>query len=137
MTILVLCTGNSCRSQMVEGFLRKYLNPTDTVYSAGIAPESVNPFAVAVMKEVGIDISAYKSNHVDEYLEQQIDIVLTVCDHARESCPVFPKKTKRIHHGFSDPAKARGDKEEVLDVYRKSRDEIRAYCKQLTLEINS
>lgn len=124
--ILVLCTGNSCRSQMAEGFL-KSLDKTLKVYSAGTNPaERVNPFAVKVMGEVGIDISSGKTENVNEYLNQSFDYVITVCDNAKETCPIFSGDVKhQIHIGFYDPADAVGTEDEVLPVYRRVRDEIK------------
>lgn len=126
MRILILCTGNSCRSQMAEGFLRSF-DPRLEVYSAGTRPASEpNPFAVAVMKEAGIDISGNKPKSVDLFLHENFDYVITVCDGAKEICPVFSGNVKqRFHIGFDDPADAVGTQEEIMNVYRESRDEIR------------
>jgi len=126
MRILVLCTGNSCRSQMAEGFLRSF-NGSYEVFSAGTEPAGkVNPFAVKVMQEIGIDISGQTSDHVNKYLDQEFDFVITVCDDANEKCPVFSGKVKkRLHVAFYDPALATGTDEEVLPVYRTVRDQIR------------
>lgn len=125
MKILVLCTGNSCRSQMAEGFL-KSLDSSLDVYSAGTKPEKeVNPIAIKVMKEVDIDISMNKPKNVSIYLQDDFDYVITVCDDANETCPIFTGKAhKRMHIGFEDPAKAKGKEEEVLIAYRRIRDEI-------------
>jgi arsenate reductase len=131
MNVLVLCTGNSCRSQLAEGYLRHFHGDVATVYSAGIETHGVNPRAIAVMLEDGIDISMHTSNHVDEYAHIAFDLVLTVCDHASEQCPVFPGAVKRVHHNFPDPAKATGTEGEVLNSFRSVRDEIKAYCKSL------
>ena len=131
MNILVLCTGNSCRSQLAEGYLRHFHGDVATVYSAGIETHGVNPRAIAVMAEDGIDISMHTSNHVDEYLHIPFDLVLTVCDHASEQCPIFPGAVKRIHHNFPDPAKARGTEEEVMNAFRSVRVEIKSFCKTL------
>jgi arsenate reductase len=124
--ILILCTGNSCRSQMAEGFLKSFDNNLE-VFSAGTKPaERVNPFAVKAMKEIGIDISNGIAEDVDKYLSQSFDYVITVCDNAKESCPVFMGKVKhRIHIGFDDPADAFGTEEEIMPVYRRVRDEIK------------
>ena len=124
--ILILCTGNSCRSQMAEGFL-KSLDENLEVYSAGTKPaEKVNPFAVKVMKEIGIDISDGKAENVNKYLSQSFDYVITVCDNAKETCPVFMGDVNhRLHIGFDDPADAAGTEEEVMRVYRRVRDEIK------------
>lgn len=131
MNILVLCTGNSCRSQLAEGYLRHFHGDVATVYSAGIETHGVNPRAIAVMAEDGIDISMHTSNHVDEYAHIEFDLVLTVCDHASEQCPVFPGAVKRVHHNFPDPAKATGTEEEIMFAFRTVRDEIKAFCKSL------
>ncbi len=127
-TILVLCTGNSCRSQIAEGYLRYFAGDKATVYSAGIETHGVNPRAIAVMREDGIDLSGHSSNHIDEYRHISMDLILTVCDHARESCPFLPGK-KIIHHSFSDPAKATGTDEQIMDAFRAVREEIKAYCR--------
>lgn len=126
MRILILCTGNSCRSQMAEGFL-KSLDGKLEVFSAGTNPTSeINPYAVRVMQEIGIDISRHYPKNVNEFLHRSFDYVITVCDNARESCPVFIGNVLHtLHIGFEDPAEARGSIEEVLQVYRKVRDEIR------------
>jgi len=123
--ILIICTGNSCRSQMAEGLLKK-ADPTLEVFSAGSKPEKeVNPFAIRVMHEKGIDISQGRPDHIDQYSHQDFDFVITVCDHAREACPVFTGKVKNQYHfGFEDPAAATGTDEEKLDKYREIRDLI-------------
>ena len=124
--ILILCTGNSCRSQMAEGFLKSFDENLE-VYSAGTKPaERVNPFAVKAMNEIGIDISNGIAEDVDKYLSQSFDYVITVCDNAKESCPVFMGDVKhRLHIGFDDPADAVGTEDEVMPVYRRVRDEIK------------
>jgi len=124
--ILILCTGNSCRSQMAEGFLKSFDSELE-VYSAGTKPaEKVNPFAVKAMKEVGIDISNGVAEDVNKYLSRSFDYVITVCDNAKETCPVFMGNVKhRLHIGFDDPAEAVGTEEEVMPVYRRVRDEIK------------
>jgi arsenate reductase (thioredoxin) len=123
--ILIICTGNTCRSQMAEGFLRSF-DQSLHVYSAGTrAEKSVNPYAVEVMAERGIDISAQKPKQVDIFLKEEFDYVITVCDGAKEICPVFTGKVAhRLHLGFEDPADAKGTREEILPVYRKVRDQI-------------
>jgi arsenate reductase len=123
--ILIICTGNSCRSQMAEGYL-KSLDGNLDVYSAGTEPEAeVNPVAVRVMKEAGIDISSHRTKSVDEFLNETFDYVITVCDDARETCPVFSGKVQhRLHMGFEDPARVQGTDEYVLSFYRRIRDEI-------------
>lgn len=129
--ILVLCTGNSCRSQLAEGYLRHFYGETATIYSAGVETHGVNPRAIQTMLEDSIDISAHTSNHVDEYLHIPFDLILTVCDHASERCPIFPSSAKRIHHNFSDPAKASGTEEEIMEAFRKVREEIKSFCREL------
>ncbi len=129
MNILVLCTGNSCRSQMAEGWLKHFANGKANIYSAGIETHGVNPRAIYFMKESGIDISSHTSNHVNEYLQIPFDIIFTVCDHAKENCPYIPSNGKRFHHNFSDPSKVKGTEEEIANAFRKTRDEIRDYCK--------
>jgi len=129
--ILVLCTGNSCRSQMAHGYLNTILNGKAQIYSAGIETHGLNPGAVAIMKEDGIDISSHTSNHVDEYDGIPWDYIITVCDHARENCPFIPsKEAKRIHRNFFDPSKVSGSKEEKHAAFLKARNEIRDFCKQ-------
>ena len=127
--ILVLCTGNSCRSQIAHGYLQQYAKDKAKVYSAGIETHGVNPKAVVVMKEDGIDISHHTSNNVDEYRNISFDFVITVCDNAKEQCPVFPSTAKQFHHNFADPAKAAGSGEEVMMQFRQVRDLIKEYCK--------
>lgn len=127
--ILVLCTGNSCRSQMAEGWLRHFANDKARVYSAGIETHGVNPKAILFMKEAGIDISGHTSNHVNEYMSIQFDFILTVCDHAKENCPYIPSDAKRFHFNFFDPSKVKGSEEEIANAFRKTRDEIKDYCK--------
>ncbi len=127
--ILVLCTGNSCRSQIAEGYLRYYAKEKAVVYSAGIETHGVNPKAIAIMKEDGIDISHHTSNNVNEYPKINFDWVITVCDNAKEHCPVFPDAVKKIHHNFPDPAKATGSEKAVMNEFRKVRDMIKEYCR--------
>ncbi|MFA3781575.1 arsenate reductase ArsC [Melioribacteraceae bacterium 4301-Me] len=124
--ILILCTGNSCRSQMAEGFLKSFDQELE-VYSAGTKPaEKINTKAIQVMKEVGIDISNGIPENVEKYINQSFDYVITVCDNAKETCPVFIGKVgKQLHIGFEDPAEAKGTEEEILSVFRKVRDEIK------------
>ena len=126
MRILILCTGNSCRSQMAEGIMRN-LNPTMEVFSAGTRPEKqVNKYAVIVMNEIGIDISQHYPKLVDSFVSEPFDFVITVCDNAKEACPVFIGEVKkRVHIGFEDPADAIGTDDEKLVVYRKIRDQIK------------
>jgi len=133
--ILVLCTGNSCRSQMAHGFIKQFTGADVNVYSAGVETHGINQRAVWAMAEEGIDISAHTSNHIDEYKDVDFTLVLTVCDHARETCPWFPSGAKLIHHSFSDPSKLKGTEEEIKAAFRKTRDEIKSYCKELVKEI--
>ncbi|TGL15689.1 arsenate reductase ArsC [Leptospira meyeri] len=126
--ILILCTGNSCRSQMAEGWMRFYGKDKANVYSAGIETHGVNPKAIATMQDVGIDISNHTSNHINEYKDIPFDFIITVCDHAKENCPYFPSNAKRFHHNFSDPSKLVGTEEEVWAAFAKTREEIRNYC---------
>lgn len=125
--ILVLCTGNSCRSQIAEGYLRYFSNGKAKVYSAGIETHGVNPKAIEIMKEVGIDISNHTSNNIDEYYDIDFDFVITVCDNAKENCPFFPTKAKKFHHNFPDPAKATGSENEILNEFRNVREMIKNY----------
>jgi arsenate reductase len=125
--VLILCTGNSARSQMAEGLLRHDAGDRFEVASAGTCPSEVRPEAIAVMREIGIDISEHRSKSVDEFAGRQFDYVLTVCDDAKESCPLFPGPTNRIHHSFDDPASVRGSEEERLAAFRLVRDAIRHY----------
>jgi len=122
--VLILCTGNSARSQMAEGLLRDIAGDRFEVASAGVAPAQVRREAITVMRELSIDISQHRSKSVDEFANQDFDYVITVCDNANEQCPVFPGNTKRIHWSFIDPAAARGDEESRLRVFREVRDEI-------------
>jgi arsenate reductase (thioredoxin) len=128
--VLVLCTGNSCRSQIAEGYLRHFAGDKAIVYSAGIETHGVNPKAISVMKEDGIDISKHTSNNVDEYAAVDFDFVITVCDNAKESCPYFPTKAQKFHQNFPDPAKAKGTEEEVMQQFRNVRDLIKTYSKE-------
>lgn len=128
--ILVLCTGNSCRSQIAEGYLRYSVQEKAEVYSAGIETHGVNPKAIATMKEDGIDISGHTSNNIDEYRTIDFDFVITVCDNAKENCPYFPTKAKIFHHNFQDPAKATGTEEEINFTFGKVRDDIKSYCEK-------
>lgn len=132
--ILVLCTGNSCRSQVAEGYLRHFANGRAEIYSAGVETHGVNPRAIAIMKEDGIDISSHTSNNVNEYADVPFDFVITVCDNAKERCPYFPSHAKQFHHNFPDPAKAKGSEEEITSEFRKVRDMIKAYCKKFIEE---
>lgn len=129
MRILVLCTGNSCRSQMAEGWFRFYLNSSTGkeghfVSSAGLEPKGVHPKAIAVMNEAGIDISGQTSDHVKQFLNDKFDYIITVCDNAAANCPTFPGPGERLRWPFDDPDKASGSEEEVTDEFRRVRDEI-------------
>jgi len=127
--VLVLCTGNSCRSQLAEAYLRHFAGGRAEVYSAGVETHGVNPRAIATMKEDGIDISSHTSNHVDEYRDIDFDFVITVCDHAREVCPYFPTNAQKFHHNFPDPAKATGDEATIMAEFAAVREEIKGYCR--------
>ncbi len=131
MKILILCTGNSCRSQMAEGFLKSFDSKLE-VYSAGTKPEKeVNPRAIQVMKEKNIDLGSNRPENVDKFLEKSFDYVITVCDSAKETCPVFMGDVKhRLHMGFEDPAGATGTKDEIMDKFREVRDQIEQEFKQ-------
>jgi arsenate reductase len=128
--VLILCTGNSARSQMAEGLLRHDAGDRFDVDSAGTKPGVVRPEAITVMREVGIDISGHRSKHVDEFLGQRFDCVVTVCDHARETCPIFPGAPRQLHHDFDDPAACEGTEAERLATFRQVRDELRLYLRQ-------
>lgn len=132
--ILVLCTGNSCRSQMAEGYLRLFAGSRAEVYSAGIETHGVNPKAIAVMKEDGVDISCNTSNNVEEYKDIAFDFVITVCDNAKEHCPYFPSKAIKLHHNFPDPANKTGSDEKVLNEFRKVREMVKNYCQTFVKE---
>ena len=126
--VLVLCTGNSCRSQLLHGYLAQELGVRAAVYSAGVEVHGLNPRAVRVMAEDGVDISQHTSNHVDEYAQVPFDYVLTVCDHANEVCPVFPSSAKKLHHNFPDPAKATGSEAAIMAQFQAVREQIKAYA---------
>jgi arsenate reductase len=125
-SVLILCTGNSCRSHLAEGILRHVAGDLFDVHSAGSKPAGyVHPMAIAVMKEIGIDISGHTSKHMNEFLDRKIDTVITVCGKADQACPMFPGQVNRYHWGFDDPAHATGTEEEILAVFRRVRDQIR------------
>lgn len=132
--VLILCTGNSARSQMGEGLLRHDAGDRFEVSSAGTHPSRVRPEAIKVMQEIGIDISGQRSKSVDEFALEQFDYVLTVCDQARESCPIYPGHGQRLHYAFPDPASVQGSEEERIDAFRKVRDEIRSYLQHFPLQ---
>ena len=125
--ILVLCTGNSCRSQIAEGYLRFFAKDKADVYSAGVETHGVNPKAILIMQEDGIDISKHTSNNVDEYRDVNFDFVITVCDNAKERCPILPSKAKKFHYNFPDPAKAIGSEDKILEEFRMVRKLIKDY----------
>ncbi len=128
--ILVLCTGNSCRSQIAEGYLRHFAGNKAEVYSAGIETHGVNPKAIAVMGEDGIDISSHTSNNIDKYNGMEFDYVITVCDNAKENCPYFPSQAQKFHYNFPDPAKAEGTEDEIMEEFRRVRQMIKDYSKE-------
>lgn len=138
LKVLFLCTGNSCRSQMAEGWSRELKHDTLEAYSAGIEIHGLNPHAVEVMAEAGVDISGQTSKHIDDFKDQALDLVVTVCGHAHETCPYFPPRCKVVHAGFDDPpkmaealARQGASKKEQLDCYRKVRDEIKVFVQGL------
>ena len=128
--ILVLCTGNSCRSQIAHGFLASMTAGKANIYSAGVETHGVNPKAIATMKEIGIDISSHTSNNITEYLGIDFDYVITVCDNAKERCPYFPTKAVKLHYNFPDPAKATGTDDKINEQFRAVRSLIKDYCEQ-------
>jgi arsenate reductase (thioredoxin) len=132
--VLVLCTGNSCRSQIAEGYLRFYAGDNVVIKSAGVETHGVNPRAITIMKEDGIDIAHHTSNHVNEFASIDFDYIITVCDHAKEVCPVLPSKAVKLHYNFPDPAKATGTEQEILNQFRATRDLIKTYCRNFVSE---
>ena len=134
--ILILCTGNSCRSQMADGWLKHLASDKLNVYSAGTHPEPVNKFAVRAMKLIGIDISQNASNGITDYIERiEFDFIITVCDNARDRCPYFPgQNALRLHHSFDDPAKAKGTEDQQLSVYVRVRDELKSYLMKFIID---
>ncbi len=135
--VLFLCTGNSCRSQMAEGWTRHLFGGRIEAFSAGVETHGLNPRAVQVMAEAGVDIRDQESEHIRDYLDAGLDLVVSVCDQAAESCPVFPRPVRRVHHAFPDPAKAVGTDEEVLAAFRAVRDQIRAFVEDLPALLES
>ena len=131
MRVLILCTGNSARSQMAEGLLRALSRGAVEASSAGTKPSQINPLAIAAMKEAGIDSSAHRSKSVEEFAAQRFDIVITVCDNAKETCPIFPGAPERIHWSFPDPATVEGSHEEKLRAFRDVRDGLQQRLQQL------
>lgn len=132
--VLILCTGNSARSQMAEGLLRHDAGHLFTVESAGTRPSLVRPEAIAAMKELGVDITSHRSKSVDEFAGQSFDHVITVCDNANESCPIYPGHTNRIHHSFDDPAAIQGSDEQRLEAFRLVRDQIRSFLREFAAQ---
>lgn len=127
--VLVLCTGNSCRSQIAEGYLRHFAGNKAEIYSAGVETHGVNPKAIAIMAKDGIDISGHTSNNVSEYAGVDFDFVITVCDNAKERCPFFPTRAEKLHYNFPDPAKATGTEEEIMAEFARVRELIKTYSK--------
>lgn len=132
--VLALCTGNSCRSQIAEGYLRYFAEQKAEIFSAGVETHGVNPKAIETMKEDGIDISHHTSNNIDEYRNIDFDFVITVCDNAKERCPFFPTKAQKFHYNFPDPAKATGSDDEISEEFRKVRQQIKEYCEKFVAE---
>jgi arsenate reductase len=132
--ILVVCTGNSCRSQIAEGYLHHFAGDKAEVYSAGVETHGVNPGAVETMKEDGIDISNHTSNNIDEYRNIDFDFVITVCDNAKERCPFFATTAKKFHQKFADPAKATGTEKEIKEQFSKVRQQIKEYCRKFVAD---
>lgn len=130
--VLILCTGNSCRSQIAHGYLTLFAGDKANIYSAGIETHGVNPRAIKIMAEDGVDISAHTSNHVDEYKDVAFDYVITVCDNANEACPYFPGNVRRLHHNFPDPAKAIGTEEEIMQQFKAVSEMTKAYILDFT-----
>ena len=128
--VLVLCTGNSCRSQIAEGYLRLFAGDKAEIFSAGVETHGVNPRAIQIMKDDNVDISRHTSNNVSEYRDVDFDYVITVCDSAKERCPVFPSTAKQFHYNFPDPAKATGTEEQIMEQFRNVREMIKEYCRQ-------
>ncbi len=132
--LLILCTGNSCRSQIADGYFKHLASDELNVYSAGIETHGVNPRAIKVMAEDGIDLSANTSNNVEEYLDIKFDYIITVCDHAQENCPYIPGTGERIHHNFPDPAKATGSEQEILDSFRSTQKMIKEFTEKFVTD---
>jgi arsenate reductase len=132
--VLVLCTGNSCRSQIAEGYLRHFAKDKAEIWSAGVETHGVNPKAISIMAEDGIDISGHSSNNISEYAQVPFDFVITVCDNAKERCPFFPGSAQKFHYNFPDPAKATGTEQEIMNQFRQVREMIKAYSKEFVAE---
>lgn len=130
----MLCTGNSCRSQIAEAYLRHFAGNKAQVYSAGVETHGVNPRTIATMKEDDIDISHHTSNNISEYLDIDFDFVITVCDNAKERCPFFPTKAKKLHQNFPDPSKTIGTEEEIMQQFRQVRQIIKTYSQQFVID---
>ena len=128
--VLVLCTGNSCRSQIAEGYLKHFAGDKATIYSAGVETHGVNPKAIETMMEDGINISKHTSNNILEYKDIEFDYIITVCDHAKERCPYFPSKALKFHYNFPDPAKAMGSPEAIKQSFASTRELIKRYCEE-------
>ena len=133
-SILVLCTGNSCRSQIAEGYLKYFAKNNAAIYSAGVETHGVNPRAIAIMKEDGIDISTHTSNNINEYAAIDFDFIITVCDNAKERCPYFPSHAAKFHYNFPDPAKATGSEAEIMEQFRSVREMIKTYAEKFVRE---
>ncbi|WP_395046881.1 arsenate reductase ArsC [Flavobacterium sp.] len=137
INVLVLCTGNSCRSQIAHGYLYHFTDDKKVkIYSAGVETHGVNPKAIAIMQEDGINISHHTSNNIDEYFEVPFDYVITVCDNAKERCPFFPTKAIKLHYNFPDPAKATGTEAEITNKFRLVRNMIKEYCQDFAEDNN-
>lgn len=136
LKVLFLCTANSCRSQMAEGWTKALRSLDIEAYSAGTRPSTVNVMAAQVMAEVGVDLSSHRSKSIDEFIEQRFDYVVTLCGSARDECPLFSGAGKRVHVGFPDPASATGLEEEVLTEFRRIRDMIRSFVENLPMSLN-
>ena len=132
--VLVLCTGNSCRSQIAEGYLQYFAGNKAKIFSAGVEVHGVNPRAVSIMKEDDIDISKHTSNHIDEYVDIDFDFIITVCDNAKERCPFFPSRSKQFHYNFPDPAKVTGTPYQITEQFRIVRDMIKWYSENFVAE---
>jgi arsenate reductase len=132
--VLVLCTGNSCRSQIAEAYLRNFAHEKAQIFSAGIETHGVNPRAIATMIDDGIDISHHTSNNVNEYGDINFDYIITVCDNANERCPYFPNNAKKFHHNFPDPAKVIGDEHDIMLQFKNVRELIKEYCRVFVSE---
>lgn len=132
--VLILCTGNSCRSQIAEGYIKHFAQDKAQVYSAGVETHGVNPKAIATMLQDGIDISSHTSNHVDEYKDIDFDYIITVCDNAQERCPYIPGNAKRMHYNFPDPAKAKGSEAEIEMEFARVRDMIKSFSQQFVCD---